>query len=219
MKKKYNILWRVGENIATSIGLTAAMLILRIVQMPGITSTEMKSLASVFFSASLLFIAALIFSVNIITWYYSFDTIKISMGYTRKKVFMDMQITKLISAMGVYAVILLSAGNGLKSEDMQWLLWGFVPLMLIQALVELGIQLWFRFQKIGVILVVAASAVFGFCTAFGVMKFIKRGVFSITFEFEILRKAPLVSAVFILLLYHTIVFISWKLWKTAESKL
>lgn len=35
MKKKDNALWRAGENIVTSIAVTAAMLILRMVQMPG----------------------------------------------------------------------------------------------------------------------------------------------------------------------------------------
>lgn len=219
MKKKYNTLWRAGENMVTSIALTAAMLVLRIVQMPGITKTEIRSLASVFFSASLLFIAVLIFSVNIINWYYVTDTIKISMGITRKKVFMDMQITKLISAAGIYGVILLAVGNGSKSDDMQWLLWGFVPLMIFQTLAELGMQIWFRFRKTGVILMTAASAVFGFSVAYGVMKFMKKGILSMGVEFEILRKTPLVSVIFILLVYHVMVFVSWKLWEKAEITL
>lgn len=218
MKKRYGIFWRAGENIVTALGLTGAMLVLRVIQMlpEGITRTEIKMMASVFFSASLVFIAGVVFFANIMCWYYITDAIKTSMGCTRKKIFMDMQITKLVSAAGVFLVILTAAGGGLKNADMQWLFWGFASLMLLQAVGELFILVWFRFRKIGLILMTAAAAAFGFVIAYGVLKFIKNGILNVTLNFEMLVQMPVVSGMLVVLVYHMIVFISWNLWKKAE---
>lgn len=221
MKKKYDGLWRAGQNIGASIMLTGAMLVLRVIQMlpEGITNAEIKMMISVFFSASLVFIAGLIFFVNLMNWYYITDAVKISMGYSRKGIFIDMQITKLVSASGVSAVILAAAGEGLKSKDMQWLFWSFGLLMLFQALGELVIQVWFRFRKMGVILLTAASAVFGFWVAYGTLKFMKNGVLIVNPDFEMLIKNPVAGAVLLFLIYHILVFLSWNLWKKAEITL
>lgn len=218
-EKKYNALWRAGENIGAALLLTAAMLVMRIVQIPGVTNTEIKMLTAAFFSASLLFVAGLIFCVNTLNWYFIEDAVRVTMGGTRKKIFMEMQITKLVSAAGVFAVVLPAVGEGLKAKDMQWIFWGFAALMILQAIAELAIMVWFRFRKMGVILMTAAAAVFGFCIAYGVMSFLENGVFWMHLNVGILMNSPVGSAVLLFVIYHVLVIVSWSLWERAEITL
>lgn len=220
MKKKYSAYFRAADNVGTSVIITGALLVLKIIQrQPEITTEEIRSLTQIYFSSTLFLIAAITGFCQTMNWYFINDTVRVSMGTTRKKIFAEMQITKLLSSAVIYAIILKVTGSDLKNQDMRWIFWSFAFLMIFQSMSEFAFLLWFRFRKAGTWIMAAVSAPLGFLIGYLAIAQIKDGMPGIHLDLALLSAHPVGGTALCLLVCLTLIGSGWQLWKKTEIAL
>ena len=150
----------------------------------------------------------------------------IFMGYTRKNVFWDMQLVKLLSA---FFAALISGGALVLGgwplaawEDLSLVFWGFVLMLLTQGVEELLTILYLKTRKqwIALIAIVAACAAIGGFVGYSAMAVIDgKGLIKIRISFLFLQENPLLWLVFFAAVYCLMGYFSWKLLKNLEVRI
>ena len=186
----------------------------------------MKELLGSSFPGSLILVSAVTLTLMIYSRYSVYEPLKIFMGYTRKNVFWDMQLVKLLSA---FFAALISGGALVLGgwplaawEDLSLVFWGFVLMLLTQGVEELLTILYLKTRKqwIALIAIVAACAAIGGFVGYSAMAVIDgKGLIKIWISFLFLQENPLLWLVFFAAVYCLMGYFSWKLLKNLEVRI
>lgn len=219
MKRGVRIAKSAGKNIGMTVLLIGVIFVLKILRTPGLDKDMINSLAEIYFTISMLFAAGLLFPICIANAYSLGELIKVSMGYTRKKVFMDMQLVKIAASAGIVFLADIFPRTLFKTSNQSWILWSFGILMLIQAFAEFAAVFYLKYKKMGIFLLIIGSAAIGFLFSYATMKFIKTGFFHIEFSFAYFQEHVWVWGILLAVLYHILLILSWSLWRKLEIRL
>ena len=134
-KRILKIVW---EDLWVGLGLVLVLCAAQFFRSYQWDLERLRELAVSSFPGSLILVSAATLTLIIYSRYSVYEPLKIFMGYTRKEVFWDMQIVKLLSA---FFTALISGGAIAFGSwplatlgDLSMVFWGFVLLMLTQGM-------------------------------------------------------------------------------------
>ena len=226
MKRGKRILKIVWEDLWVGLGLVLVLCAAQFFRSSQWDLERLKELTGSSFPGSLILVSAVTLTLMIYSRYSVYEPLKIFMGYTRKEVFWDMQIVKLLSA---FFTALISGGAIAFGSwplatlgDLSMVFWGFVLLMLTQGMEELLTILYLKTRKqwIALIAIVTACAAIGGFVGYNAMAVIDGKDFvEVQISFRFLQKAPLLWLVVFAAVYCLMGYLSWKLLKNLEVRM
>lgn len=226
MKREKRILKMVWEDLWVGLGLVLVLCAVQFIRSSRWDLERLRELAAASFPSSLILVSAATLTLMIYSRYSTLEPLKIFMGYTRKEVFWDMQLVKLLSAL---FAALISAGAVVfgkwplaAGEDLGMVFWGFMLMMLTQGLEELLTILYLKTRKQWIVLIaiVAACAAIGGFTGYNAMALINEKDFSgIQISFLFLQENSLLWLTLFAAVYCLMGYFSWKLLKKLEIRI
>lgn len=226
MKRGKRILKMVWEDLWVGLGLVLVLCAAQFFRSSQWDLARLKELMGSSFPGSLILVSAVTLTLMIYSRYSVYEPLNIFMGYTRKNVFWDMQLVKLLSA---FFAALISGGALVLGgwplaawEDLSLVFWGFVLMLLTQGVEELLTILYLKTRKqwIALIAIVAACAAIGGFVGYSAMAVIDgKGLIEIRISFLFLQENPLLWLVFFAAVYCLMGYFSWKLLKNLEVRI
>ena len=226
MKREKRILKMVWEDLWVGLGLVLVLCAAQFIRSSQWNLERLRELAASSFPDSLILVSAATLTLMIYSRYSAYEPLKIFMGYTRKGVFWDMQLVKLLSAL---FVALISGGAMVFGrwsltiwKDQSMVFWGFVLMMLTQGIEELLTILYLKTRKQWIVLIaiVAACAAIGGFVGYNTTALINENDFSgIQISFLFLQENPLLWLTVSAAAYCLMGYFSWKLLKNLEVRI
>ena len=226
MRREKRILKMVWEELWVGLGLVLILCTVQFFRSSQWNLERVRELAVSSFSSGLIIVSSAALPLMIYSRYSAQEPLKIFMGYTRKKVFWDMQLVKLLSA---FFIALISGASVVfgswplaSLEDLGMVFWGFVLMMLVQGITELLTILYLKTRKqwIALIAIIASCGVIGGFVGYNTTAVINEKDFSgIQISFLFLQENPLLWLVFSVAVYRLMGWFSWKLLKNLEIRI
>lgn len=219
MKRGKRILKMVWEDLWVGLGLVLVLCAAQFFRSSQWNLERLKELTGSSFPGSLILVSAVTLTLMIYSRYSVYEPLKIFMGYTRKNVFWDMQLVKLLSA---FFAALISGGALVLGgwplaawEELSLVFWGFVLMLLTQGVEELLTILYLKTRKQWIALI----AIGGFVGYSAMAVIDGKGLIEIRVSFLFLQENPLFWLVFFAAVYCLMGYFSWKLLKNLEVRI
>ena len=228
MKKKRvkGILQETGEDLALCLLIVLICFAIREVSGSSLTGYGFFNRLGESLSGHLLIMAFLILGLTIYGRYISYVPVKLSMSCTRKQLFMDIQLYKLLTAGAVCLIGL--AGTYLSVypdipdliEVKQWL-WGFLCLITAQSVVELLVLLYLKIQKAWLMMavMVVLFTAMGAGVGYTVGAILNGQMVGMKMDLTVFREWLLPIFLSIAAVCFLVIGISWNLMKKIESRI
>lgn len=226
MKREKRILKMVWEDLWVGLGLVLVLCAAQFIRSSQWNLERLRELAAFSFPDSLILVSAATLTLMIYSRYCAYEPLKIFMGYTRKGVFWDMQLVKLLSALFIALIsggaVVLGRWSSTEAKDLRIVFWGFVLMMLTQGVEEFLTVLYLKTRKQWVVLIaiVAACAAIGGFVGYNTTALINENDFSgIQISFLFLQENPLLWLTVSTAAYCLMGYFSWKLLKNLEVRI
>lgn len=225
-KRVKGILQETGEDLVLCLLIVLICFAIREVSGSSLTGYGFFNRLGESLSGHLLIMAFLILGLTIYGRYISYVPVKLCMSCTRKQLFMDIQLYKLLTAGAVCLIGL--AGTYLSvypdipdlTEVKQWL-WGFLCLITAQSVVELLVLLYLKIQKawlMMVVMVVLFTAM-GAGVGYTVGAILNGQMVGMKMDLTVFREWLLPIFLSIAAVCFLVIGISWNLMKKIESRI
>lgn len=214
--KKYGVLGRTWENVVMTVGLSLAMMIVRVIKQGRFYSGDSLEALLEDFSGILLLVGILVTTFQLMYEYYAIEGQKITFGYTRKSCFLEMQGVKFISTAVILVIHILLNFRQMNFEYGKKVIWIAGTFLIAQSIGELTSVFQMRNTWFSMIILTTVSAFMGFTAGYGVISIINGEKGKGSFFLEIFNHASvLYSSIFVAGIL-CLIGVSWKLWKKAE---
>lgn len=226
MKRGKRILKMVWEDLWVGLGLVLVLSAAQFLRSSRWSLESVRELAGSAFPGSLILVSAATLTLMVYSRYCIYEPLKIFMGYTRRKVFWDMQLVKLLSALIITLISGAAAVFGswplATLGELSMVFWGFVLMMLTQGVEELLTILYLKTRKQWIVLsaIVAACASIGGLVGYNAMAVIDgKNFIEVQISFRFLQEDPLLWLAFFAAIYCLMGYFSWKLLKNLEVRI
>lgn len=225
MRKWKRIFMDAGENLTIGLAVALFFSLLNIFRSAAWSLEGIREIVGTMFSESFMVVSILLMALLVYSRYAVSEPVKIAMCCSRKEVFLERQISKLVSGLAVVAIswaaLMVKKLGQMETEDFLWLLQGFLLLMLAQGAAEILTILYLRTRRGWIVLVtiVFLSACLGGYVGFTVMRSISNSGFEGEISIWLIQGGPVLGVLLVLIIYHLLAVCSWKMFKNLEVRL